>query len=96
MFTPVFAMQIMSATPDGYVTDWSSTKHDSIKAAQQHASHWTHEMIERGLMPEGMVVTYVLSSVPPVSWQLAAVVDVVTYKHAETTSQTSNPEVTTE
>lgn len=60
------------------------------KAAQEWASHWTHEMVKDGFVPEGAMVTYVLTSVrKSTSTQIPDVLDVVAYLHtyAEVTTE---------
>ncbi len=52
------------------------------KAAQEWVAHWTHKVIEGGFIPEGAMVTYVLTKGDEV-------VDVVAYLHtyAEVTTE---------
>ncbi len=60
------------------------------KAAQEWAAHWTHEVVEGGFIPEGALVTYVLTE-HDIHSQFPEVVDVVAYLHtyveAEITGQ---------
>ncbi len=70
----------------------SRTEHiePSPKAAQEYAAHWTHEMVKDGFIPEGAMVTYVLTSRPgPAPLSRTEVVDVVAYLHtyAEVTAE---------
>lgn len=60
------------------------TQHDepTAKAAQEWAAHWTHEMISGGFVPEGAVLTYVISEVP-IFFEVAKVIDVVSYLHSD-------------
>jgi hypothetical protein len=68
----------------------SRTEHTEAtpKAAQEYASHWTHEMVKDGFIPEGAYVTYVLTG-HSIHQQFPEVVDVVAYQHtyAEVTNQ---------
>jgi hypothetical protein len=62
----------------------SRTEHTepTPKAAQEYAAHWTHSMITDGFIPEGAMVTYVLTSRPgPAPLSRTEVVDVVAYQH---------------
>jgi hypothetical protein len=59
------------------------------KAAQEWAAHWTHEIVEGGFIPEGAVVTYVLTEETVFS-NVPKVIDVISYLH------TNDAEVTTE
>lgn len=62
----------------------------NVKAAQEWAAHWTHEVVKGGFIPEGAVVTYVLTSEDALSaWP--NVVDVISYLHTN-----DDAEVTTE
>ncbi len=60
------------------------------KAAQEWAAHWTHEVVAGGFIPEGALVTYVLTTVPIFHTEVPEIVDVVTYKH------TSDADITVE
>ncbi len=85
-------LEIMTSGPhaDGVVSGLSERSFDTPKAAQEYAAHWAREMIEKGFMPEGMLVTYLVTAGVD-----GVVLDVVTYKHTEDAVAPS-PEVTAE
>lgn len=70
-------VQIMAHRRDGGV---SLTTHAeaTLQAAQEYAAHWTYEMIKDGFVPDGAVLTYLITAGVD-----GVVLDVVTYKHAE-------------
>lgn len=60
------------------------TEHDEpdLKAAQEWAAHWTHEVVKGGFVPEGALLTYILTE-ETVFTNVPKVVDVVSYLHTD-------------
>lgn len=64
----------------------------NVKAAQEWAAHWTHEIVKGGFIPEGAVVTYVLSTMPRFPRaEPVEIIDMISYLHTN-----DDAEVTTE
>lgn len=53
-----------------------------LKAAQEWAAHWTHEVVKGGFVPEGALLTYILTE-ETVFTNVPKVVDVVSYLHTD-------------
>ena len=62
-----------------------------VKAAQEWAAHWTHEIVKGGFIPEGAVVTYVLTTMPVFHTTPEEIIDMISYLHTN-----DDAEVTTE
>ncbi len=69
------------------------------QAAQQWAAHWAREMVEGGFIPEGAVVTYVLTE-DTIGDAIPMVIDVISYLHAseesDATASGSDEDITTQ